>query len=138
MLIAAPAAAASRTSSAAATATAAATTAIAAATAAATTTSTPTAASAATAAFSRRTGFVHDHVSSHKIVAIERLNGASCIIIAIHFDEAEATRLSREAIAHQSDIRRCNSYLREPVAHVLFCSLKRQVAHVQFFHELTP
>jgi hypothetical protein len=39
-------------------------------------------------------------------VAIERLNGAAGIVVAIDFDEAKATRLTREAVAHQSDIRR--------------------------------
>jgi hypothetical protein len=58
-------------------------------------------------------------------VAIQRLDRASGIVIAIHFHEAEATRLTREAVAHQSDVRRRNAYLRKPIAHVLFCSLER-------------
>jgi hypothetical protein len=71
-------------------------------------------------------------------VAIERLNGAAGIVVAIDFDEAKATRLTREAVAHQSDIRGRHADLRKPVAEVLFRSLKGQVAHVQFFHRTTP
>jgi len=71
-------------------------------------------------------------------VAIERLNSAAGIVVIIHFDEAKAARLTREAVAHQSDIRRRHADLRKPIAEVLFRSLKRQIAHVQFFHETAP
>jgi hypothetical protein len=97
-----------------------------------------TATSTTTAAFARRTGLVYDHASAHEVVAIESLNRAAGIVVAIYFDESESARLTREAVAHQSDIRRRDTHLRKPIAQFLFCSLKRQVAHVQFFHERTP
>jgi hypothetical protein len=46
--------------------------------------------------------------------------------------------LPGKTIANQRNIRRSHSCLREPVAYVLFSSLKRQISHVQFFHERTP
>jgi hypothetical protein len=49
-------------------------------------------------------------------VAIEGLNSAAGIVIVIHFDEAKSARLTREAVAHQSNIRRRNADLRKPIA----------------------
>jgi hypothetical protein len=69
----------------------------------------PTSASTATAtsaAFARRTRLVYDHASAHEVVAIESLNGAAGIVVAIDFNEAKPARLTRKAVAHQSDIRR--------------------------------
>jgi hypothetical protein len=120
----------------------------AASTATATTTSAATAASTAAipsaatttsaSAFTRRTRLIHDHVAAHEILAVQRLNRAVCIFIIRHFNETETARLPRKTIPHQSYIRRRNSRLRKPVSHILFSSLKRQIAHVQFFHERTP
>jgi hypothetical protein len=49
-------------------------------------------------------------------VAIESLNGAAGIVVAVHFDETESAGLTREAVAYQSDIRRGNADLRKPSA----------------------
>jgi hypothetical protein len=79
-------------------------------------TSTSTAASTPATAFARRPRLVYDHAPAHEVVAIERLNGAAGIVITIHFDEAEPARLTRETVAHQSNIRRRNAHLRKPIA----------------------
>jgi hypothetical protein len=49
-------------------------------------------------------------------VAVERLNRLAGIVVVIHFDETESARLTREAVAHQSDIRGRNAHLRKPIA----------------------
>ncbi len=82
----------------------------------ATTTWTPTAASTTATTFARRTRLVYDHASPHEVVAIESLNRAAGIVVAIDFDESESARLTREAVAHQSDIRRRDTHLRKPIA----------------------
>jgi hypothetical protein len=99
----------------AATATASATT-IPAATPAASATAWASTATSATAAFAWRTRLVYDHAAAHEVVAIESLNRAAGIVVAIDFDESESARLTREAVAHQSDIRRRDTHLRKPIA----------------------
>lgn len=79
------------------------------------TTWTSTAATTATT-FAWRTRLVYDHAATHEVVAIESLNRAAGIVVAIHFDESESARLTREAVAHQSDIRWRNAHLRKPIA----------------------
>jgi hypothetical protein len=49
-------------------------------------------------------------------VTVESLNRAAGIVVAIDFDESESARLTREAVPHQSDIRRRNTHLRKPIA----------------------
>jgi hypothetical protein len=66
-------------------------------------------------------------------MAVERLNSAARIFVVIHFDEAKAARLSGKTVPHQRHIRRRNTGFRKPVRHIFFTSLKRQIAHVQFF-----
>jgi hypothetical protein len=99
---------------AAAAATASATT-IAAATAASTTAWASTATSTATT-FAWRTRLVYDHAAAHEVVTVESLNRAAGIVVAIDFDESESARLTREAVPHESDIRRRNTHLRKPIA----------------------
>jgi hypothetical protein len=98
----------------------------------------PAATTAATAAFTGRTSFVDDHVPAHEIVTVKCLNRAARIIVAVHFDEAESAWLTREAVAHQRNVCRRHAHLCEPIAEILFCSLKGKVPHVQFFHERAP
>jgi hypothetical protein len=71
-------------------------------------------------------------------MAVERFNGAAGVFVIVHFDEAEAAWLPRKAIADQCYIGRRHSGLPEPGAYILFASLKRQIAHIEFFHERTP
>ncbi len=74
--------------------------------AAAATTAARTPAATATTAFARWPRFVHNYASPHEVMPVQRLNGAPGIVVAIHFHEAESPRLTREAIPHQSDVRR--------------------------------
>jgi hypothetical protein len=69
---------------------------------------------------------------------VERFDGAAGIIVVIDFNEAEAAWLSREAVANQRNVGRRHASLSEPVRDVFFSSLKRQIAHIQFFHQRTP
>jgi hypothetical protein len=110
-----------------------------------TTTTTTTAAAAAETtatttapAFARGTRFIYNDVASHEIVPVERFNGTAGVFVIVHFDEAKAARLSRKAIADQRHIGRRHSRLPEPGGDVFFGSLKRQIAHIEFFHRRTP
>jgi hypothetical protein len=107
-----------------------ATTAAAAAETTATTTTAP--------AFARGTRFIYNDVASHEIVPVERFNGTAGVFVIVHFDEAKAARLSRKAIADQRHIGRRHSRLPKPGGDVFFGSLKRQIAHIEFFHRRTP
>jgi hypothetical protein len=71
------------------------------------------AASSASSALSRWPGFVYDDIAAHKIVAIQTLNGALGLVVAIDFDKPEPAWLARETVAHQGDIRRGDSRLRK-------------------------
>jgi hypothetical protein len=97
-------------------ATTASSTAIAAATSTASATAWASTTTSTTAAFAWRTRLVYDHAATHEVVAIESLNRAAGIVVAIDFDESESARLTREAVPHQSDIRRRNTHLRKPIA----------------------
>jgi hypothetical protein len=71
------------------------------ASAASTTASTAISAAPATtaAAFCLRTCFIHHEIASAKILTVQRIHRAIRIIVAIHFDECEPARLSRETVA---------------------------------------
>jgi hypothetical protein len=79
----------------------------------------PSTAEAATAApagpasstFSRRPGFVDDNVTTHKVVAVQSLDGALGFLVAIDLDKSEPAWLPRKTVAHQGDIRRGDSRL---------------------------
>jgi hypothetical protein len=58
-------------------------------------------ATTAPSAFTRWTSFVDHDPAAHEVLAVEGLDGAVSVIVVGHFDEAEPTRLSREAIPHQ-------------------------------------
>jgi hypothetical protein len=78
------------------TATAAATTVAATSAAVSTATSATT-----TAALGLWPGFVHHEVSPAEVLAVQGVDRAIRILVIGHFDESEATRLSRETIADQ-------------------------------------
>jgi hypothetical protein len=100
----------------AATATTASATTITAATSTASATAWASTATSTATTFTRRTRLVYDHAATHEVVTVESLNRAAGIVVAIDFDESESARLTREAVPHQSDIRRRNTYLRKPIA----------------------
>jgi hypothetical protein len=44
---------------------------------------------------------------------VQTLNGALGFIVAVDFDKSESARLPRKTVAHQRDVRRGDSRLRE-------------------------
>jgi len=58
---------------------------------------------AATGAFGLRASFVHDKVPATEVLAVKAVDCAIRILIVGNFDEGEATRLTRKAIANQTD-----------------------------------
>lgn len=62
--------------------------------AAATTTATGPTATAATATFAGRPRFVDHDVTTHKILAVQSLNGALGFLVAIDFDKSEPAGLA--------------------------------------------
>jgi hypothetical protein len=67
----------------------------------------------ATTAFTRGPGFVDDNIAAHEIVAVQSLDGALGFLVAIDLDKSEPAWLPRETVAHQGNIRRGDSRLRE-------------------------
>jgi beta-lactamase class A len=70
-------------------------------------------AASATTAFTRGPGFVDDNIAAHEIVAVQSLDGALGFLVAIDLDKSEPAWLPRETVAHQGNIRRGDSRLRE-------------------------
>src|SRR3989475_13097462 len=60
---------------------------------------------ASTAAFSGRSSLIHHEISTHEVMAVQGLDSALGFFVAMDFHEAKTTRLPREAVAHQSDVR---------------------------------
>ena len=73
----------------------------------------PAPAATSATAFTRGPGFVDDNVAAHEIVAVQTLDGALGFLVAIDLDKSEPAWLPRETVAHQCDIRRGDSRLRE-------------------------
>jgi hypothetical protein len=94
----------------------------------------PTVTASATTSALTRPRFIHNDVAAHEVLTIERLDCASCLLIVLHFYEAETSKLSRHLIANQVDTGSRNPGLGEPVDDVLLSRLKRQVPYIQFFH----
>lgn len=65
------------------------------------------------ATFPGRASFVNDNIAAHEIVAIESLHGAVGFFVVVNLDKPEPARLTRETVAHQRDICRGDSRLRE-------------------------
>jgi transcriptional regulator with XRE-family HTH domain len=45
-------------------------------------------------------GFIDYHIAAHKVLAVQRLNGAASFLVVVDFNEAKATRLARELVRH--------------------------------------
>jgi len=121
----------------------------AAATSATTTTAIATTASTAAAAvttpstttagsFCLRPRFVHHQIAAPKILSVERRHGLIRFFIVGNFDERESARLSREAIANQTDCRGVDTDLPEPFLQLLFRRVEWQIAYVKLLHLRTP
>ena len=119
-----------------ATATAAATATTASAEAAASTAA--TSAAPTTAAFALWTGFVDNDLPAHQVLAIERLDGPVGLFIIVDLNEPEPARLTGEAVADQSYVRRSDARLNKPVGQLFLIDLKRQIPDIQLFHRRTP
>ena len=96
--------------------------------------------SPATAAttLTHRPSFVHDDVASFELLAVQRLNRTVCFFVILDFDKTEASRLSRETIANESNIRRSYTCLSEPFSDFFFRRLKWEIPHVKLLHLHTP
>lgn len=80
---------------------------------AASATAAPRSPAATAATLTRRTSFIDYNVAAHEIVAVQSLDGALGFLVAIDLDKSEPAGLTRETVAHQGDIRRGDSRLRE-------------------------
>jgi hypothetical protein len=76
--------------------------------------------------------FVYAQRATAHRVAVQSLNGASCVILT-HFDEAETTRTTRITVDRKSD-RSHLTVLCKQRADSRFVSGKRQIAYVNFCH----
>jgi hypothetical protein len=95
-------------------------------------------AAATSAALSLRPSFVDYQVPPAEILPVQRVDGAICVFVALHFDEGKTARLSREAVSNQIDARGSNADLREPFLQLLFRRGKRKIADVELLHLPTP
>jgi len=102
-------------------------------------TSTPaTTTSATAAALGLRPGFIDDEVPPAEILAVQGVDGAIGVFVALHLDEGETARLARKAVTNEIDTRGSNAYLREPFLKLLFRRGKRKIADVELLHLPTP
>src|SRR5580700_1402911 len=110
------------------------------ATASATMTSAVASASATTtaSALALRTGFIHHQRAAKEILAVQRLNRLFRFRIVSDFREAESARLPGKTIAQKRERIRLHSDFRKQRRYLLFCSLERQISHVQFLHGRSP
>jgi hypothetical protein len=119
------------------TASASASTPMAATPSAVTTASRTTPASAATT-LSLRARLVYHQVPAAEILAVQGVDGAVSIFIALYFDEGKTARLSRETVTNEIDARGSNANLREPFLKLLFRRRKRKIPDVELLHLPTP
>jgi hypothetical protein len=105
------------------------------ASAAITTAATP---AATTATLSLRPRLVYHQVPAAEILAVQGVDRAVSIFIALHFDEGKTARLSRETVTNQIDARGSNANLREPFLKLLFRRRKRKIPDVELLHLPTP
>ncbi len=95
-------------------------------------------ATTAAATLAHRPSFVHDDVASLELLAVQRLNRTVCLFVILDFDKTEASRLSRETIANESNIRRSHTCLSKPFSDFFFRRLKWEIPHVKLLHLHTP
>jgi hypothetical protein len=85
-----------------------------------------------------RTRFIHHQRAAKEILAIQRLNRFFRIRVVANFREAESARLPGKTIPQKRQRIRLHSDLRKQRRYLLFCSLERQISHVQFLHGRSP
>jgi hypothetical protein len=96
-----------------------------------------TAATSATA-FALRARLVDNKGAAEKLLAVERCNGLFGLGVVAHFRESETSRLSCKPIAKKSEGIRLNTDFGEKGLDIVFGSLERQIADVQFLHDRSP
>jgi hypothetical protein len=109
-----------------------------AAAAAAITTASSATSTAPAATLSLRPGFIDHEVPAAEILAVQRVDRAVGVFIALHFHEGKAAGLSREAITNEIDTRGSYANLCEPFLQLLFRRGKRKIADVELLHLPTP
>jgi hypothetical protein len=105
---------------------------------AAVTTTASTAPAATAATLSLRPRLVYHQVPAAEILAVQGVDRAVGIFIALHFDEGKTARLSRKTVTNQIDARGSNADLREPFLKLLFRRRKRKIPNVELLHLPTP
>jgi len=103
-----------------------------------TATTTVSSATASAATFPLWTCFVHHERAAKKVSAVESGNHLFSFRIVAHFGKTEAARLARKTIAKQRQRIRLHAHFRKQRLHLLFRSLEREIAHVQFLHGVAP
>jgi hypothetical protein len=98
----------------------------------------PTACTAAPAAFALWTRFVYHERAAEKFLTVQRGDCLFGFRIVMNFGETKTTRLAGETVAKQRQRVRLHSDFCKQRLHLLFCSLERKIAHVQFLHGSAP
>jgi len=94
--------------------------------------------SAATGTLCLRPCFIHHEVAPAKILAVQRIDRAIRIFIAIYFDECKPARLPCKTVTDEIDARGCYANLREPLVELIFRSGKRKIPNIELLHLPTP
>jgi hypothetical protein len=81
-----------------------------------------------------RPRFIDYQVPAAEILAVQGVNGAIGILIALHFDEGKTTRLARKTVTNKIDARGSNADLRKPFLQLLFRRGKWKIADVELLH----
>src|SRR5437870_11837966 len=93
---------------------------------------------AAASPFARGTRFVDDKVAAVEVLAIQGLHGLVGFLVILNFDEAKASRLTGETVPDEGNAGRSNTCRRKPLGKIVLRRLKREIAHVELLHLLTP
>jgi hypothetical protein len=108
------------------------------ATTSATTSAAMSTTSATPPAFMLRARLIHDECAAKKILTVETCDSLFRFCIIFNFRETEAPRLPCKAIAKQCKLIRLHPDFRKQRRHLLFCSLERQISHIQFLQGRSP
>jgi len=85
-----------------------------------------------------RPRFIDDEVPPAEVLAVQRVDRAVGVFVALHFHEGKAAGLTREPVTNEIDTRGSYANLCEPFLQLLFRRGKRKIADVELLHLLTP
>jgi len=85
-----------------------------------------------------RPSFIDDQVPPAEILAVQGIDSAIRIFVALNFDEGKTAGLPCETVTNEIDARGSNADLREPFLKLLFRRGKRKIADVELLHLPTP